>query len=277
MYKTDGSSHNNGVNGESSILRFLNDEKNFIKLKEIFEKHYNIKILYSFNFNHRGGTKNREDVYDENNKIKISIKSKKKTNKYKGTFDLLNTSRLLAYTDLDNLNFNKSLGRYEKTLKYISENKISDKAIVSNYVNAAIFDIFENLDNGVVPKIFKNIDNIEKNIITVIRDYKSSISEVVTFDKLHFLKNNWFSNEMNIISSNKVVVENKKKSGRIHYTNGQLSPFRLRITLNNGVGALMVSLGVAPRIEGKNTSSSLTFKIQVDDISEIIRKYEIKN
>ncbi|WP_458834935.1 hypothetical protein [Mycoplasma sp. VS276A1] len=69
---------------------------------------------------------------------------------------------------------------------------------------------------------------------------------------------------------------NGKKSARIQYSDETSSPFRLRIALNNGVQALLVQLGLAPKIAGKNYISILTLKIQVNDIFYILDKYEIK-
>ncbi|MHA0273091.1 hypothetical protein ACXYFN_03665 [Mycoplasma sp. 48589B] len=92
---------------------------------------------------------------------------------------------------------------------------------------------------------------------------------------MHFLKKDWIKLEAKkLVGSH--TKPNGKKSARIQYSDETSSPFRLRIALNNGVQALLVQLGLAPKIAGKNYISILTLKIQVNDISYILDKYEIK-
>ncbi|MHA3859428.1 hypothetical protein ACX1M3_01935 [Mycoplasma sp. Z463D] len=276
MYKTDGSTHQTGVKGEDKILHFLNNPDNFTNLKNIFENYYDLQISQPFNFIQKGGTTYRVDIYDISNKISLSIKSKRKTrNKYHGTFDLLNTSKILSYVELDNFSFLQSLGKYEALLKWLKENRVTNKQVVNEKLNEVIANIFDKLDGNVAYKIFKNVQTREKGIIDVIRDYSKSSLDEIRFEDLHFLKKDWIKLEaMKLVGSH--TKSNSKKSARIQYSDETSSPFRLRIALNNGVQALLVQLGLAPKIAGKNYTSILTLKIQVDDISYILDKYEIK-
>ena len=76
-FKTDGSSHKTGINGENELILFFNNKSNFDFVKKLLERVLNIEIKNMFAFEQRGGTSNRTDIYDPINNISISVKSKK--------------------------------------------------------------------------------------------------------------------------------------------------------------------------------------------------------
>ncbi|WLP85562.1 hypothetical protein [Mycoplasma seminis] len=272
MFKTDGTPHVNGIKTEWSLIKFLNDPNNFEDLRKVFLNKYNKDIFYSFNFQHKGGTGNRCDLYDANNKIKLSIKSKKrKSNIYQGTFDLINTSKIFVYTNFQNFAFNKAYGKYEDFLISAVNNNLSQNEIKLG-VNECIVNMINSLNANTINNIFKKIIELEHDVIDVVRDYNTNTNEIITLDKLHFLDKGWIQKESSNILFDKNTKINKK-SFRIMNSNNEQTPFRLRVTLNNGIRALMVSLGLNPKITGKNSTSSMVFKIQVDDVKYIVEKY----
>ncbi|SJZ65573.1 hypothetical protein [Mycoplasmopsis verecunda] len=274
MFKTDGSPHKSGVNGEIALLKFLNNPSNFTYLSRLFSKYYFHNIEKPFKFILKGGTQNRADLYCENNNISLSVKTKKFTNnKYHGTFDLLNTSMILKYTELNNFKFNKALGKYEAILKKIQTENITNRQAVDPLINDSINNILISLDGSVISKMFTSIHRLEKDVIDVIRDYTNDINDDISLDDLHFLDKNWLKKEAALLEDTD-SFQTQNKSIRLLYSTGTKSPFRLRVALNNGITALLVMLNVMPKVQNKNSKSVLTFKIQVDDISYLVQKYE---
>jgi hypothetical protein len=76
-YKTDGSPHRDGVNGEHSLIHMINTDPKFSCVREKLGK-----------LEHRGGTKNTADAVSDRG-LRVSIKTKHSNS---GSFDWLNKS-----------------------------------------------------------------------------------------------------------------------------------------------------------------------------------------
>lgn len=275
-YKTDGSSHSNGVVGEDSLLKFFNSPENFTYVNKLLRKWDPTKKLKNFNFISKGGTQNREDIYCVNNDTRISIKTKKKVNdKYKGTFDLINTSSLSKVISKNNVEFLRLIHEWEDWLSKIRNNKNLSKEYVKSTVEKFYNSILNTITGDDINSIFNIILSKEENVVEVIRDYRYSVFEEVKPADLHFLEYHWFKKELdnNIDLDQKITSE--KNSSFIKDINGENSVFRIRIVLNNGIDALMRSLNLKPHLKNKNNTSSLTIKIQVDKVKEVIEKYDL--
>lgn len=275
MFKNDGSSHENGTKGEESILLFLNDEKNFDFVKKSIKKVLDKEIKFNFEFQKKGGTTNRQDLYDSKNDISISVKSKKidKNQKYKGTFDLLNTSSIEELVDKKDTNFYNSLFEYVNSLNFYKEKKEISRNEFEKVIKEKIKKMVNNINFEIINNIFKKIIDLDKNIITVIRDYSRDINEDITKNDLHFLSDDWIFKEIQNISKKQ---ENKtdKQSFRLLNKDNEYSVFRIRIALNNGINSLMEQLKMI-KTQNKNKNSKLTFKIQVDGVKNVVEKYDV--
>ena len=128
MYLTDGQPHKQGVKNEILVKDFLNNlkrsSKSFDKVKKIIFLLTN-KRIEDYLFVKKGGTTTVVDLYEKINNFSISIKRKKvKINKsgrlkYEGTFDLLNTSKILNLVDSNNKGFIDIYNKYEKYKKEV--------------------------------------------------------------------------------------------------------------------------------------------------------------
>lgn len=276
VYKIDGSSHKNGVAGEESLLKFFNDENNFSFISNSLKKWGKVENFQKFNFIFRGGTQNREDIYCANNDIKISIKTKKKINNiYKGTFDLINTSSLSKVISKDNIKCLKLIKEWEDLLKEAKKNKNLNKQSVKNIVSKYCNSMLNTITGADIKSIFNAILLKEKDVIEVIRDYKNEVFESIEKSDLHFLEYHWFEKELNTNIDLKQKITSNKNSSFIKNINDENGLFRIRIVLNNGLSALMRELNLETKLKNKNNTSSLTIKIQVDKIREVIDKYDL--
>lgn len=273
-YKTDGTPHYNGINGEDAVLIYFNDKLNYDFISTSINKALSKNEKFKpFNFIKKGGTQNREDIFCINNQISISVKSKKKQNKtYKGTFDLINTSSIRNFI-CSNEKYDKRINEWFTWLENIKNKEYSYSNIkkeVENYCRL----ILNSINGTQIKQIFLKIFEMEGSNIEVIRDYSNSINESITNDCLHFLKHSWFNEEFEKNIDENQNISSSKTSAFIKTKNGENSVFRIRVVTNNGVSALMRELGISPKINGKNNNSSLTLKIQVDKVMEVINKYD---
>src|SRR6056300_1329266 len=108
-YKTDGSSHHDGVNGEHSLIHMINTDPKFSCVREKLGK-----------LEHRGGTKNTADAVSDRG-LRISIKTKNSNN---GSFDWLNKSYIHENDGINKLS--------NMLIKFTDVNKYSDH-IINNY------------------------------------------------------------------------------------------------------------------------------------------------
>lgn len=275
-YKTDGSPHLNGITGENLVLEFFNNPENYDFLCKSLKKILKRENYKKFNFEHKGGTTQRSDIYDSSNNVRISIKSKKyDNNKYKGTFDLINTSKILDYIEKNN---EKSIIAIENYKNYLKNSQDKSKEInetkFRQEIKNHLVKMFNSLNGSVTNLLFQTIIDVEKNVIDVIRDYKNNVNETINKSDIHFLKKNWIDQEFEKIDINQQFNTNKK-SEFILNKDGTKSCFRFRVELNNGISALMANLNLKPKTKGKNAHSSLTFKIQVDKVKEIVDRYDV--
>ncbi|TQC54018.1 hypothetical protein E1I18_00985 [Mycoplasmopsis mucosicanis] len=290
-----GQAHNIGTNGEFKVLDWFNDKKNSISIRNRLEKILGRQIHNEFNFVLLGGTSNRPDIVDIENNINISVKSKKydANSGYHGTFDLINTTINNVYSDIDTDNLNDSyvsniqhwesdekksilelLQNYKDKIEKIDRN--IDKNSFKNVINEEINKIINNIDYTTINLLFQKIFEKERDTVDVIRDYINSPDEDILEDDIHFLDTMWIRKEFEKLDQN-TTYETKNSSIRLKNTDGSNSVFRLRVVLNNGTEALMRNLGIIEQQKGKNSSSVLTFKIQVDDVQKIVDNYSVSS
>lgn len=275
VYKIDGSSHNNGVKSEKIFVNFLNNKENFEFISDSLNKALGSNIkFHEFNFVHKGGTKSRDDVLCLNNNIKLSLKTKKLNGKkYKGTFDLINTSDLTELI-FYNVEFEKAISEWNIFKTKIRDDKVNEK-IVRNAVSESYKKILNTITIDQLNSIFNKIEKLEDDNIEVIRDYVIDVSEPITKNNVHFLEKNWFIKEFkNEVDHNQKISTSKTSSFLMNKDNTN-GIFRIRVVLNNGVSALLREVGISQKIKGKNNNSLITIKIQVDKVREVVEKYDV--
>ena len=276
MYKTKGEPHKYGINGEQQVLNFLNDPLNFNFVYSSIKHFLANKNINKFQFVLKGNTSNREDISDDINNIKISIKTKKIEGKnYKGTFDLLNTSSIQNYMK-SNLNCLNKLDEYNNFLNSLKNNTEYNINSLKQKINKYCNEILNLITGKEILEIFDEISKLEKNLIVLIRDYKGDNLDNINYDDLHFLHYEWLEKEIKKIDPNQIIKSNKK-SAFIKNIDGTNSIFRIRVTLNNGVSALSRELNILPKIKTGNNTSKLTFKIQLDKVKYLVDNYDVSN
>lgn len=133
-YKTDGSSHHDGVNGEHSLIHMINTDPKFSCVREKLGK-----------LEHRGGTKNTADAVSDRG-LRISIKTKNSNN---GSFDWLNKSYIHENDGskklLDDIKKYYKTHGDEKDVRFMI-NKLSNMLIKFTDVNKYTDHIINNYD-----------------------------------------------------------------------------------------------------------------------------------
>ncbi len=276
-YNTKGDSHKQGVLNEEKITDKLNNYlKDEIRKQEIADA---FKLEDDeFRFVHVGGTSDKSDmnILGKNNK-ELSTVSIKKNNE-KSTFDLLNTSKIDDYIDPQNKDYialknlieeNKGIlngkdlnENYYKKLRKGFESKMKKLAnkilnsICHDEIRNILFNLFKSdCDNMMISNFTKGSAGLESELLQYV-----VISKDDRYDYSSYLD-----------SSAKLSLEDNGKdtASKFIQINGEKGPLRLRLVLNNGVGALM---GKNWNKKGKNKTSVLTIKIQVDKVAEVIEK-----
>lgn len=277
-YKIDGSSHRNGIEGEWKVLKFLNNKENFEFIASSINKVNDTKRNFlDFNFIQKGGTQNRVDIQCLSNNIGISIKSKKKSNgKYKGTFDLINTSNFNNLC-FDNHLFKNAIKEWDEWVGILSSTQKGGFSYyeIESHTKVLINRILNNMNHHQIENVFQKIALMEIDVIDIIRNYKETTLEEVSPSDLCFLKKNWYTIESETFSDHTIINPTNKSSAFIKNKDNSDSVFRIRISLNNGVRALMRATGIEEKIQGKNNSSVLALKIQVDKVQQIITCYDV--
>ena len=134
----------------------------------------------------------------------------------------------------------------------------------NNLLNQLNYESFKNIFNEIILK-YEDID------FTIVKlEYIDRSMEDMDLKDLRFIKKIWLKKEIDKINFMQ-NIKTKNSSWRMINKDGTKSVFRLRIALNNGVKALT---GININND-KNKDSQLTFKIQVDGVSQIIENYSI--
>jgi hypothetical protein len=166
-------------------------------LVSLFQKEYNVeyKDTTQMNFIQKGGTKNKEDIYETINEIKISLKTKElKNGKPNGTFDLINTSSLNTLVDESNINFHHVLEKMnfykEQVRKEYSEKPeifTPDKVcIVKKEVALQYNKILNSIDGETIKSILAKVINNE--VTSTIIYLKNKKVEKIQDTDVYFLK-----------------------------------------------------------------------------------------
>lgn len=254
-YNTTGASHADGVKNEKDIVDKMNvTNGSSLKLDDLYGGPMHFKQI--------GGTKSVSDMdgfsaESGERKCGVSIKNHKGGT---GTFDYVNTSKLIDYLPEESVNRIKS-GILDIRKRYFGdESKINT---ARNEKNILLEQEFVHFTDVVIKSLLKKINSRNPELI-IVNDVKNR--------KLKCYKESSFR-ELAVEPKNDSNVYTLKKgrgiTSRSILRNGIPINLRLRIELNNGVGSLLGGFGK------KNKNSSVTIKVQQESVDKLLATTEL--
>ena len=221
-----------------------------------------IKNSNNLHFQHFGGTKHKED-------IKLTIKDRVftisvKEHKIKGTFDLINTSKINAI--LRNQHNLKQFNDFLNTFKQQYQNMPkAEYACNKSQIKKPLFQainhfIINNIKHDELSTLLAMAYQKTCNYL-IIKEYNSKQTiYIIAKEKRNDLK--IFTNKQSFFHLDQIPL-NKGKNSALIYNSEAKTYLRFRCGLNNGVSPLL-------NLSKSNKSSQLCFKIQVDSVKQLI-------
>ena len=245
-FRTDGSSHHDGIKEEEAIV---ND-------RELLKEMYNLSD--NFEAIHKGGTQNKADVLVKDGTVEKKISVKKKKDLSKGSYDYVNSSAALS----DSI-FNE----VKKTASDISNSSLSVRAARKKFTascHEAMLDMTsQNIKDILVDHVLnKNLDIeivLTETSTKSIYGYSFKDTPLAKSIKNHKPKFLWGRGK----TSAKIVFEDD--DGNVHDHN-----LRGRLVSNNGISAML-------GLSSSNKSSIPVFKVQQDRVDKVIDSLVKKN
>ena len=253
-YNTDGGSHRDGVSNEKKIVNHLNaDNGKSLNLDKMFENE-------GLRFVQIGGTKSVSDMdiltaQDE----KLSGTSIKNHKEGSATFDYINTSKLGDYLPEEVVTSMRDGIAAIKEEFYGDKTQAQKNSPARLRKNAVMATAWEHITSDDIKKILQVINsrNPELMMINDIKNKKLKCYRESAFTEL--------SSEPYKASNTyalRIPPRGAMESRQIT-RNGELTNLRIRITLNNGVTAL---LGIG----SKKKPSNPVIKIQQDNVDAVL-------
>ncbi len=249
MYKTDGSSHHDGVKAEKKSVEILQEDA--AKASEVCgvpltEGEYTVE--------QRGGTQYTEDiaVHHDGGETKLSHKRKKKLST--GSFDWLNSTKRVPSGETL-----KAVGRHLRTNNYTVDaaRPIFTEACGKALEELSSDDIMAIIKEGVVAK-YRAIDRITVEDEDQKTFYSFRPQDLPLFRAI-------------ASGGTRVEMTGRGKTSRsLRFYQEDGTPFpdfglRIRVTSNNGITAML-----GKNKKGKNNSSSPVVKLQQDRVHQMI-------
>lgn len=241
-YKTDGSSHTDGIKNEEKLIERLQSDARTLypNLSE------NFKVVK------RGGTKFKQDMEIIDGDQTILISAKKKTNIDDGSFDWVNSSSATKCV--------RALETFTSTVQQIGKT-YTDKSKARTAVNNAGNKALNDLTSSDLSDLLKQqVSSKNKGMRVVITETSTSTNWEYNFEDsplYNSIENHTPKIQMGRgKTSAKVVFEDESGNVIDH-------GLRIRVVTNNGIGAL---LGQSK----SNKSSVGVVKIQQDNIPALI-------
>ncbi len=244
MFRTDGSTHYSGVLNELETIRVMQ------KLNILSEETTRL-----------GGTRHKADWEDRG----VSYSAKHKSCWGKGSFDWINTTRL-GKSDSD---------KVKNFLRNVHE--LSCK-VVPNEANTAVVKTARSLFSDTSRELLDEwtsdnlSDFLSEHLVGPNRSMQCVITESSKRKLYIFPVSNHPAVRLLEQGYTPKLSGSAKGSRKITFCKGSdevESGLRLRLTLNNGVKAL---LGLATDKEGRKKHSSLVAKLQQDNIKQLVEK-----
>lgn len=254
-YNTTGASHAEGVKNEKDIVDTMNvTNGGSLKLDELYGGPMHFKQI--------GGTKSVSDMdgfsaESGERKCGVSIKKHKGGT---GTFDYVNTSKLKDYLP------EESVSRVKNGISSIRTSYFGDESKINtarNEKNILLEQEFVHFTDAVIKSLLKKINsrNPELIIVNDVQNRKLKCYKESSFRELAVEP----YNDSNVYT----LKKGRGKTSRSILRNGAPINLRLRIELNNGVGALLGGFGK------KNKNSSVTIKVQQESVDKLLATTEL--
>lgn len=243
VYDTTGKSHKEGVANEHMFVERVNNPVGIIG--RYIRSKYGERVLIE----HKGGTRTVDDAVIMNESVKmagVSIKRHKS-----GTFDWLNTSKLSDNNALcENINAFRERNRgITREIWDISENVLRAECATffDNYLNSITSDTIVTILNQIYNDYSDEIAIVDiENKRTIVYPKVENFNEMVGYPEWrYYLKRTR--------AKNSAVIWREYEG--VHVS----TYLRIRITLNNGVTALL-GLSLA------NNNSVVCLKVQQDNV-----------
>jgi hypothetical protein len=267
-YKTDGSSHRNGVANEGNVVKILNNNR------YAAEKLFPVLEGKTFKAQKKGGTKVKEDMIitsaNLDKPLKVSIKRKQGAKT--GSFDWVNASK--AYTDnkemfphihdvakeVESIRELSSIGdreihkeRIRKEYKEASSRELDGLTEATSFLRDFLWEHFI--------KAYSDIDGV------TVTDKKTGLLHKFDFmdhPAVRLLQKGY---EPYLVSKDKKVATSRSIIFRKEGLEDEDHGLRIRLVTNNGIGAW---LGCNEGRKNKNQNSRPVFKIQQDAVHKLL-------
>ena len=238
MFKTNGSTHHQGVSNEHATIDILNEFS-----------------VYDTNVTHKGGTKHKADAVAGEKGISIKHKAGLKN----GSFDWVNTSQINDVID------RTCFENFFTFLKGAHMLPKEDRKALIDQARDLFNDCCEKALNTIDP--YMMLDFMRTHVVEkqrgygiVINDTKHEMLHIMEADRLTMTE---------CIKADHIpqLVRGKGKSSRRMLLNGSFCSvdlgLRVRVTSNNGIKAF---LGLSKA----NKSSQIVIKIQQDNVRQFV-------
>jgi len=256
-FRTDGSSHVDGIKNEKQQIKYLQGGAAHSVVTGLSE---NFQVVP------KGGTQFKEDfqIVDGDTIIKVSAKRKKKMST--GSYDYVNSSSVMSeITSLSHV------ASFVKGLKKAAQSKSTTRKKFNEESNRTL----QSLSSTDISNIL--IDHVAKKNVGIqmmITDSTANKSYWYEFEKSQMYKDIIRLLDEDYDYKPQLVFGRGKTSAKIVFknTDGEIIDhnLRIRLVLNNGVGALL-------GLSSSNKTSTPTIKIQQDRCDKMIDRLQKQN
>ena len=241
-YKTDGSSHANGIKNEKELCVKMR------RHKRLAEKIAGQNLPEDYKVEHRGGTRNKADAVICSKTKELEISYKRKKSIYKGSYDHINSSR--AYKCIK-----QHFSLLEASYNMAKQGQWPLSA-ARQMIKLATEDGWINLSSRTISNLLQQyIVDLNKNLRMAITDSTTNDLYIYDFKDTPLFKH--------VKNNSKITLSGKGKTSRKVLFNGEDIGLRMRVVTNNGITAL---LGMS----SKNKTSIPVVKFQQDKVSNLL-------
>ena len=256
-FRTDGSSHVDGIKNEKQQIKYLQDGAAHSVVTGLSE---NFQVVP------KGGTQFKEDfqIVDGDTIIKVSAKRKKKMST--GSYDYVNSSSVMS--EIASLSHVSS---FVKGLKKAAQSKSTTRSKFNKESNRVLRSLSaSDISNILIDHVAKK----NKGIQMMITDSTASTNYWYKFEESQMYKDVVRLLDDDYEYKPELVFGRGKTSAKIIFKNEDGDKIdhnlRVRLVLNNGVGAL---LGLSK----SNKTSVATIKIQQDRCDKMMARLQKQN
>ncbi len=256
-FRTDGSSHTDGIKNEKQQIKYLQSGAAHRVVTGLSE---NFQVVP------KGGTQFKEDfqIVDGDTVVKVSAKRKKKMST--GSYDYVNSSSVMS--EITNLSHVSS---FAKGLKKTAQSKSTTRKKFNEESNRTLRTLSStDISNILINHVAKKNKGIQMMITdsTANKNYWYEFEQSQMYKDITRLLDEDYEYKPELVfgrgkTSAKIILKNQQDDEIDHN-------LRIRLVLNNGVGAL---LGLSK----SNKTSVPTIKIQQDRCDKMMDRLQKQN